>query len=349
MQLFVSSPTAAIQPAPMPPTDHHNPRQSTPFNASRSAFTLVELLVTIAIIGILIGLLLPAVQAARESARVIQCQNRLKQIALACHNYESTYEELPGYGGERAGFLITPYANRRPSNLGGGTWITQVMSYLEQPTLALGIQSLASAGNVTPSDRVQSLVRSPVSILHCPSRRDARPYPLLAPYSGRYGDSGARNDYAMNGGPAIVDMSRTSNANEAPAIKLTGDGIWVLGKRTKFNRISDGLTSTYLVGEKAMDLNKLETGDGFGDRSPIAGYHGSPISSHSYVRYAARSPKMDSINNCLECHDFGSTHPGGWNVAFADGRVTMINYSLDLLVHRAQASIDGREIIPYQH
>jgi type II secretory pathway pseudopilin PulG len=309
----------------------------------------VELLVVIAIIGIMVGLLLPAVQAAREAARVVQCQNRLKQIALACHNYESAYKELPGYGGELPGFLITPYSDRRPSNKGGGTWITQAMFYLEEANLASGLQPLARSLNVKPSDRVQRLVRAPLETLHCPSRRDATPYPLLPPYTSRYGDSGARNDYAMNGGPAVVDTSATANENDAPAIKITGDGVWVLGKRTKFNRIFDGLTNTYLIGEKAMDLNKLVTGDGFGDRSPIAGYHGVQMSSHSYVRYAAWSPKMDTVNNCLECHDFGSTHPAGWNAAFADGRVTTIDYSLDLQIHRAQASVDGGEVIPYRH
>ncbi len=315
----------------------------------RRGFTLVELLVVISIIGILISLLLPAVQAAREAARIMQCQNRLKQIALACQNYESTFRELPGYGGERGGFLITPFADRRPSTTAGGTWISQAMPFLEQPELARQIGSLARLATVTPTERVQQSVQSPLATLHCPSRRDAKAYPLLSPYRERYGESGARTDYAMNGGPAEIDHEATPNRREAPAIKLTGDGVWVLGSRTKLNRLRDGLSQTYLVGEKAMDLDKLDTGDGFGDRSPLAGYHGVSISSHSYVRYAARAPKRDHASNCLECHDFGSIHSAGWNVAFADGHVAMMDYSLDLFVHRAQASIDGSEIIADRH
>lgn len=315
----------------------------------RSAFTLVELLVVIAIIGILIGLLLPAVQAVRESARLMQCQNRLKQVALACHNYESAFKELPGYGGERPGFLVTQLANRQRTHIGGGTWITQALLFLEEPTLATGIQPLARAHSVSPNDRIQSLVQASVETLHCPSRRDAKPYPLISPYRDRYGGFGARTDYAMNGGSAVIDLDQAPNSREAPAIKLTHDGVWVLGTRVKFNRIFDGLSNTYLVGEKAMDLNKMETGDGFGDRSPIAGFHDTPMSSHSYVRYAARSPNVDSRENCLECHDFGATHPAGWNVSFVDGRVSTMGYNLDLEVHRAQASVDGREIIPYRH
>ncbi|MDM4016919.1 DUF1559 domain-containing protein [Roseiconus lacunae] len=314
----------------------------------RSAFTLVELLVVIAIIGILVSLLLPAVQAAREAARLLQCQNRLKQIALACHNYESAFKQLPGYGGEHNGFLIRQLTNRTQRPIGGGTWITQSMLFLEQQPLARSIQGFARSFSIAPNDRVQRLVQASVSTLHCPTRRDAEAYPLLPPYRERYGEFGARTDYAMNGGAAVIDEDASPNSNEAPAIKITRDGVWVLGRRTRMNAILDGLSQTYLVGEKAMDLGKLITGDGFGDRSPIAGYHDVPISSHSYVRYAARSPAMDSHGNCLECHDFGSTHASGWNVAFSDGRVTLIDYSLDLGVHRAQASIDGREIVPYQ-
>ena len=309
----------------------------------RSAFTLVELLVTIAIIGILVGLLLPAVQAAREAARLMQCKNRLKQIALACHNYESTFKELPGYGGEETPLLVTPYLDRAPANVGGGTWVTQVLPNLEQPGLASVIQSYASAQHLIPTARVQKHVSAPVATLHCPSRRDATSYPLVPPYDSRYGVSGARIDYAMNGGPA------EETPRPLPDIVIKGDGVWVLGKRTKFNRIFDGLSNTYLVGEKAMDLGKLTTGTGFGDRAPIAGMHEVGISAHSYVRFAARSPKADRYNNCLECHDFGSTHPSGWNMSFADGRVETINFSLDLLVHRAQASVAGREILPYEH
>ena len=317
--------------------------------AVRPAFTIVELLVVIAIIGILVALLLPAVQAAREAARLMQCKNRLRQVALACHNYESHFKELPGYGGESPGYLVTPFGDATATNVGGGTWITQALFFLEEEALAEAIGPLARASGISPTDQIRSIVKAPVETLHCPSRRSAVAYPMVSPYDARYGDFGARTDYAMNGGPAEIDPAATPNNRDAPAIKLTHDGVWVLGRRIKFNRIFDGLSNTYLVGEKAMDLGKLTTGDGFGDRSPIAGYHAVPISSHSYVRYAARSPRVDRYNNCLECHDFGSTHPAGWNVSFADGRIETMNFSLDLEIHRAQASVDGSEIVPYKH
>jgi hypothetical protein len=166
---------------------------------------------------------------------------------------------------------------------------------------------------------------------------------LIDPYSSRYGERGARTDYAINGGPATV------SEQDYRVIHTHADGIWVLGQRVKTNRIFDGLSYTYLLGEKAMDSLKYETGDCFGDRSPLAGYHQSPVSSHSYVRYASRVPKIDSVNNCLTCHDFGSAHPAGWNAAMADGSVRLMNFDLDIEVHRANASVDGREVFRYQH
>lgn len=313
-------------------------------SSPRPAFTLIELLVVIAIIGILISLLLPAVQAAREAARQTQCRNRIRQIALACHNYESTFKELPGYAGERGAFFVTHRMDRAAKDsLAGGNWITQAMSFMEQRQLARSLARLTEQSWQTPSDRVQSLVRSPVATLICPTRRDARAYPLVEPYFSRYGASGARTDYAMNGGPGVIDP------DEHRRVIVQYDGPWVLGKRIKMNRIFDGLSLTYLVGEKAMDSQRYTTGNCFGDRAPLAGYKDTAISSHSYVRYAARQPALDSVDNCLVCHDFGSAHPAGWNVAMIDGSVRLVGFNQDLEIHRAHASVDGREAIPYRH
>ncbi len=312
--------------------------------SARDAFTLVELLVAMAIIAIMIGLLMPAVQAAREAARQTRCRNNIRQIALACHNYESTYKELPGYAGERPPLLVSQDLPRfRDPRYVGGPWTVQALSFMERGTLASGLSGLAKHPTLLPTPRVESLVRSPVDTFHCPTRRDARAYPLVEPYRSRYGDRGARTDYAINGGPAEVSEL------DHRIIHTRADGIWVLGKRIKMNRVFDGLSYTYLLGEKAMDSLKYETGDCFGDRSPLAGYHDTGVSSHSYVRYASRVPRIDSVNNCLVCHDFGSAHPAGWNVAMADGSVRLMNFDLDIQVHRANASVDGREISEYRH
>lgn len=307
-------------------------------------FTIVELLVVLGIISLLIALLLPAVQSVREAARLVQCRNNIRQVALACQNYESAFKELPGYAGEKPPLLVGfPSSRQYNPSLNGGTWIAQTLFYMEFGTLADQLSRFSEQPNLVPTSDVENSVRAPVPTLHCPTRRDAKHYPLIDPYRDRYGAYGARTDYAMSGGPAEEDPENHL------VIYNKGDGAWVFGERTPLSRVMDGLSNTYLVGEKAMDSLKYRTGDDFGDRSPIAGWHESPVSSHSYVRYAARQPNIDSIDNCLVCHDFGSAHPSGWNAAMIDGSVKTIDFKMDILIHRANASVDGQEVPDYRH
>ena len=312
--------------------------------AIRAAFTLVELLVVLAIIGIMVGLMLPGVQAVREAARQTQCRNNIRQVALACHNYESAFKQFPGYAGERKPIFVDYRLDRNVDpSLTGGTWISQALFFMEQGQLALPLAKLSWDPSIIPTPEVELIVRAPVSTLHCPTRRDAKAYPLLGSYAKRYGDFGARTDYAMNAGPAFVSEV------DHRLITNQDDGVWVMGKRIKSNRIFDGLSYTYLLGEKAMDSMRYTTGDCFGDRAPLAGWVGVSGTSHSYVRFAARQPQLDSVRSCLVCHDFGSAHPAGWNAAMTDGSVRLINYEMDIEIHRANASVDGREIPEYSH
>lgn len=310
-------------------------------NTHRSAFTLVELLVCLAIIAILVGLLLPAIQAAREAARQVQCRNHIKQLSLACHNYESAFRQLPAYAGEKRPALVDYDFRARNVNMRGWNWIAKCMLFTEQRVLAEKWGQLGSQPRLAMTAQDSQLLANPVSIMYCPTRRSAEAYPLIGGFQQRYGDFAARVDYAMNAGPAKPTEQTGSDENR---IQVEKDGVWQLGESTRMQSIVDGLSNTYLIGEKAMDSEKYTTGTDFGDRAPITGWLDVHTGGNAYVRFAARPPARDTRDNCLACHDFGSAHWTNWNASMGDGSVRSISYSMDLEIHRATASINGSEV-----
>jgi prepilin-type N-terminal cleavage/methylation domain-containing protein len=307
-------------------------------------FTLVELLVVIAILGVLVALLLPAIQAAREAARMAQCRNNLKQIATSLHNFESARQFFPGHGGEREPRRVDFGAERRAAATGmpvTGNWMLQSLKYMEHGRIA-GVLIAAARGMANAED-VSASVRAVIPSLYCPTRRAAVAYPLVEEELAAFGPLGARTDYAMNGGRGQIDLSQ-DNDPEGTYVKLDNDGMWRLGQHTPVRSVVDGLSNTYLVGEKSMDTEQYETGEDRGDRAPVAGLTDHVGAANSYVRFAIRSPQQDIANNCKTCHDFGSAHFSGWNVSMADGSVKSMGYSMDVMVHRALASIDAEEV-----
>jgi prepilin-type N-terminal cleavage/methylation domain-containing protein len=307
-------------------------------------FTLVELLVVIAILGVLVALLLPAIQAAREAARIAQCRNNLKQIATSLHNFESARQFFPGHGGERQPRRVDFGADRRAAATGmavTGNWMLQTLKYMEQGRVAdVLISAVRGTAN---ADDVSVAVKAVIPSLYCPTRRGAIAYPLVEEELEAYGPLGARTDYGMNGGRGQIDLSQDDDP-EGTYVKLDEDGIWRLGRSTPIRSVVDGLSNTYLVGEKSMDTELYETGEDRGDRAPVAGLTDHVGAANSYVRFAIRSPQQDIANNCKTCHDFGSAHFSGWNVSMADGSVKSMGYSMDVMVHRALASIDAEEV-----
>lgn len=299
-----------------------------------SGFTLVELLVVIAIIGVLVGLLLPAVQAAREAARRIDCSNRLKQLALAIHNYESAFKKFPGYAGEHTPLAVNIGPTGARLDMRGVPWMVQIMPYLEQNQLQNQLIRMTDTNPGTAAIAVpfQDMVKASISQFNCPTRRDAKAYPLMPPFDVKYGDSGARTDYAMNGGSAV--QPNPANAE----IVLEFPGVWQVNSRIKMSGVTDGLSNTILLGEKAMNRLRYQTGNCFGDRSPLAGFPEYTGVANSYVRFVARGPESDVKDSCLACHDFGSSHTSGWNAALCDGSIQFISYNSDLLLLRKMAS-----------
>jgi prepilin-type N-terminal cleavage/methylation domain-containing protein/prepilin-type processing-associated H-X9-DG protein len=343
----------------------------------KRAFTLVELLVVIAITGILVALLLPAVQAARESARRQQCSNNLKQIALGALNHHETHKNFPtgGWGWFWVGDPDRGFKRDQP-----GGWIYNILPFVEEQS----IYELARDGdrnNITTAQQqgMRQVIRTPLNLIRCPSRRDINILPKVVD-AGFYAwncaaanvpDIAGRTDYAANTGDrnwtyvqppgkqpgggstgspqtnyALYDNFNNWiwNAGSGVPLSIQPTGV-SLNKASNFlsgvifqrsevgvQQITDGTSHTYLVGEKYLNPNNYETGaDGADNETWCTGFN------NDNYRCAFESPLQDRPGISYS-NRFGSAHPGGWYVAWCDGHVELINYDIELMVHRANAN-----------
>jgi prepilin-type N-terminal cleavage/methylation domain-containing protein/prepilin-type processing-associated H-X9-DG protein len=319
--------------------------------ARSRGFTLVELLVVIAIIGILIALLLPAVQSAREAARRSTCKNHLKQLALACLNHESTHRTLPtgGWGWRWQGDPDKGYGANQP-----GGWAFNVLAYVEEPAL----RDLAKGvtGRAERETAMLALVQTPIEIFNCPSRRDVRTYLITRNQylaenlrTCQEGScSVARSDYAGNAGnnnPAGKsgpESQQTVNSFNGWVTK-TQNGVTFQRSIVRLAQITDGTTKTALIGEKYMNPARYEDGsDPADDQNIFVGHDQDTI---RYTGYRANGvgnvfeplqdklgydpPPVPSQFGGDPEQIFGSAHPGAMNMSFCDGSVQSIEYDID--------------------
>ena len=303
---------------------------------SRHGFTLVELLVVITIIGILIALLLPAVQAAREAARRMQCSNHLKQIALACLNHEQQNRHYPTGGW---GSLWCGDPDRGASRNQPGGWVYNILPYLEQSSLhQLGRGKNEAEKRASSAERVQT----PLSVMNCPTRRAATLYRNTAQvYECDPVDAAARTDYAVNAGdqsdpePAQGPSSLSEGTNPAYNWPNASEFTGVCFQRSQVRAadISDGLSNTYLVGEKFLRPDRYDTGECGGDNENM--YTGvnndqTRVTNKAFNLAADQSGPLWENNR----HAFGSAHSTGFYMALCDGSVHFVRYSIDLETHR---------------
>lgn len=303
------------------------PQVKSPKEEERKAFTLIEILVVLAIIAILIGLLVPAVQKVREAANRISCSNNIKQIGLAWHNFEQVNGSFP-YGGS---FSLPPkYVNGVPAtklNQPSG-WAFQILPFIEQESV------YNSRSGITDFQKGIEAQKAKISIYFCPARRSPE----------EFGGRGMM-DYAANGGTATPQSIKSDNPYRLYHATLMTGIIQhnSTGGCIKINQVSDGLSNTLMIGEKSFDqayYGKVKADDNEGYS---IGY------DQDVVRWGNIQPKQDSITNeWWGRKRFGSNHSGSFIATFADGSVRAVNYTINIDTLSKLCSIaDGSPISEY--
>ena len=294
--------------------------------ASRSrGFTLIELLVVIAIIAILIALLLPAVQQAREAARRTQCKNNLKQLALACHNYESTYTVFP---------IGHQYIGAYDGNTGdadGGTgfsWGAYILPFIEGANISAQFDYSFPISGLGQQTRTNHLTAgAPVKSYRCPS--DIVPATTDFQINNPWGYEAALSSYAANGGSFFNSFTNVTAG--AGGIRKA-NGVFNRDTGTKFRDIEDGTSNTILLGEQTFKF-KNELGNeltlAFGATQTNSGW---AQGRSSFVMYLGAYP----MNQTPDGTGWGpvqtsasSLHTGGAQFAFADGSARFISENID--------------------
>lgn len=334
-------------------------------------FTLVELLVVIAIIGILVALLLPAVQSAREAARRSECKNNLKQLGIAALNHHDIHKHFPtgGWGWRYAGDSDGGYGQKQP-----GGWYFNVLEFAE-----LGqVRDLGSDGDYSSITTNQKLlakqrVETTVDLFICPSRRGGGVYPYIRSdgkvyYNADRPEVLGRNDYAANSGsrfpgsiwegpaqrgtimpdlPDYGDFTTYSTTRGHPLVR--GNGVVLGMSEVKIAQITDGTSQVLLFGEKHIPYGEYDTGTYPGnDQGWDLGFD---TDINRWTKYPPLSDSIgvDDFPDQFTGEDpvsvFGSAHPSGCQFVLCDGSVHTVAYDVDPTTFARLGSIADGEVV----
>ena len=293
-----------------------------------AGFTLIELLVVIAIIAVLVAMLLPAVQAAREAARRAGCQNNLKQIGLAMHNYHSAHDAFP------MGYVARPATDPNATSPGWG-WGTAILPTLEQAPLYNAVNlNLAIEGPANLTVRTTAL-----GAYACPSDRSAGRFAVTDATNTPIADAWS-NSYA-------ACFGRDVNIAKSPS---GGNGLFMRNASFGVKDITDGTGQTIMVGERACILTRTPWAGAI-DAGTCRITPGSPSRSTSVktapIEPLARADTGGGLSDNLfyDPDDFFSPHPAGLHFLMADGSVKFIKSSVNPNIYGDLASRNWGEVV----
>ena len=305
-----------------------------------TGFTLVELLVTISIIGILVSLVLMAVVSVRASARRTQCSNQLRQLGMAAIQYHDVRSQFPS-AGWGFGWVGDPnfVGYKQP-----GSWCYSILPFLEQS--ALGEMGWRSSGE----EKVKLLTKvneTPVPSFYCPSRRVALQFPINSKRFANTEDIKAvgKTDYAANGGdvglgggwgPDSYDDARSFKWDDF----RQANGICHQRSRVRIRHVKDGVSKTFLLGEKYVSSENYITGKDLGDdQSAFTGYDSDT------VRWTPTELTPINDSESMDQYRFGGPHKGVCLFAFCDGSVQQISVAVDPEVFRAFGNRKDQRVV----
>jgi prepilin-type N-terminal cleavage/methylation domain-containing protein len=298
----------------------------------RLAFTLVELLVVIAIIGVLVALLLPAVQAAREAARRMSCSNNLKQLALGLHNYHDAVQTFPYGYMESGGFHLRD------------CWVQQLLPYIEQTAMY----------NKYMETQVQWIMDVPAAL------KDQSIAALLCPSDGVRGAQGSNGGYRPDGYGAAGSYVGCTGDGLMLGYAKDLRGIFHYDSKNGFFSIPDGSSNTLMLSE-VITRGQSNSANGWGDGGSYWG--GARWGGYGFTTLEAPNTTVaDKVYACKSttwpkapCQSIGGTdqlqvfarssHPGGVQTALADGSVRFVSDTINLTTWKALGTRAGGEVV----
>ncbi|MCY2963966.1 MAG: DUF1559 domain-containing protein [Planctomycetota bacterium] len=293
----------------------------------RRGFTLIELLVVIAIIGVLVALLLPAVQQAREAARRSQCSNNLKQIGLALHNYHDTFNTFPPAATVSA-------RDSKGAGIASWGWGTSILPQLDQSTIFNDLNPNRTELDVLLRDPVARIkTTTTIPVYKCPSDTAPRTNYERAFSNLEYGgpgyNAGSRDFAAGTSSYAAVHGTYWVNAGNAVFDKLDPGGVFFPTSNIKISDITDGASNTFLIGERRWsDFSAVWVGirnyQGFGNWGSrmIQGIVSVPLNYGTPV-FNGTPDNNGSRQGC------SSNHTGGAHFLLGDGRVRFVSENIN--------------------